>query len=179
MPKATLGLLFMLMICLGQLVAAAPTLPARMPTHFDSAGLANGFSTANSFVITMGLTETGLAILFLLIAAFLPAIPNSLINMPHKDYWLAPGQRKESLRYLGNWLAWMGTGTLALFACMTWLTVGAATSPTPRIDPSLLWLTLGTFLALTLGMTIHLYLRFRIPVTPKVTGTSLSPRSES
>jgi len=169
MQKATLALLLMLMICLGQLVVGAKALPARMPSHFDSAGVADGYSTARSFVITMGLTETGLSVLFLALAAFLPAIPKSLINLPHKDYWLTPERQEKSFRYMANWLGWMGSSTLALLFVITWLTFHAASSPTPHIAPSLLWLTLGGFVAITLGMTVHLYIRFRLPVSPQTT----------
>lgn len=66
-------------------------LPVRMMSHFDGAGRPNGFMPRADFLLEYALVSGGAVLLLLLV----PMIPLQLVNVPNRDYWLAPEHRGE------------------------------------------------------------------------------------
>lgn len=58
-----------------------------------------------------------MAALFIGIGKLLPRIPNSMINIPNREYWLAPERRAETMSANESVLVWIA-------ACTAWLMVG-------------------------------------------------------
>jgi uncharacterized membrane protein len=99
---------------LGELVYYYPALPAQVALHFDAAGRPDRWGSKQEL---LGWTLGGLA---LIVAALSPAVwlvavlPPSLINMPHRDYWLAPERAAETRRTLIDRMGWFVCATLLL-----------------------------------------------------------------
>lgn len=88
-----------------------PLLPDRMASHFGPDGQANGWMGKLGFALFylgMMAFQGGL---FAGIAAFLDKIPDSQINLPHKEYWLAPERRAATLRDFGQQMGRFGIAT--------------------------------------------------------------------
>ena len=45
-------------------------------------------------------------------------LPVSLINLPNKDYWLAPERRDATLAWIGGWSTMFGAATLLLMMAL-------------------------------------------------------------
>ena len=87
---------------------SAGRLPERVATHFDIAGRPNGWMSrdmATDFTLGVGLFLPALTISMM---ALTSRIPVSFVNIPNRDYWLAPERRRETgatLLRFGLWLS--------------------------------------------------------------------------
>jgi len=90
-------------------------LPALVATHFNAAGQVDGWMSRAYFLryelsFTVGTFAVFVALAFL--AAVLPA---GLVNLPHKDYWLAPERSADTRRRLAGMILAAGCGAEAFF----------------------------------------------------------------
>ncbi len=80
---------------------AYPELPERIASHFNGAGVPNGWMTKDQF-FTLNAFLVGMAVFTGLFPPFMIAkVDPSLINLPNKDYWLAPGSMLQPWHTFG------------------------------------------------------------------------------
>lgn len=65
----------------------------------------------------------GLPALMVGITWFSIASPKARINLPKKDYWLAPERRAETVEFLRSGILWFGTLLVAFLCYVHWLVV--------------------------------------------------------
>ena len=85
-------------------------LPESVATHFNGAVRPDGWmsrSDHQSFMLKFGLLFPLFVVVLCFATRFVPA---NLINVPHREYWLAPERRKETFDYLFRHSLW--------FACL-------------------------------------------------------------
>ena len=140
-----------------------PLLPESVPSHFGSEGKADGWMEKDAFLTFMGILGVSILGLFLVLARLLRHIPNSLINLPHRDYWLAPERRTETLERIGDMLAWFGVATLCFFLAILKMSFDAALMEDPRLDEGIMTALLVGYLGYTALWVVRLYARFRKP----------------
>jgi uncharacterized membrane protein len=128
--------LVFLLLLLAAVIQAAhyyPLLPESTPAHFNAAGKVNGWSRKSAVVsLNLGLCAA-LTVLFFWIESSLRRAPDGLLNLPHKDYWLAPARREASVRALGGILMAVGAGALGFFLWLFQLTYEAGLTASPRL----------------------------------------------
>lgn len=107
----SLGFVLLLFV---RLAHSLDALPERMATHFDLAGQANGFQERDGFVWTSALVSLSMLALFAALPLLLKLVPDRLINLPNKDYWLAPERRAETIARMTALSDWLGFATVAL-----------------------------------------------------------------
>lgn len=94
-------------------------LPEPMASHFDPSGQPDGWMSRPVFyAIHLGLLSL-VSLVPALISRALPRLPDSLIQVPRKAYWLAPERRAASVRFLQEELGWIAVaagGGLVLVA---------------------------------------------------------------
>jgi len=124
-----------------------PSLPERIATHFGVSGEANGWMGRQEFLLfQLGL----LAVLggaFFFLPRALAGMPARWINVPNRDYWLAPEHRPELDVLLTTSMGWMGVLVLGLMVSLLALTVKVNLSPSPRLPVSAAGPLLGLFVA--------------------------------
>jgi uncharacterized membrane protein len=156
-PLAALTICYLLFF--GYVAASYGELPARVASHFGLDGRANGWMSREACVaFSIGL------------ALFLPAIvvgmmggagkiPVSFINLPHRDYWLAPERRKAALAILLRYALWFASINVLFVTGLHWLIVQAnSLGPEPHLPLIGFTAVLGGFLAGT-GIWTLLLLR--------------------
>lgn len=106
LPLAVLAILYGGLTVLA--IVTYPRLPDRVATHFGADGTPNGWmSRSKHTAFTLGVT----AITTLICAGggyVMRFLSDSAVNIPHRDYWLAPERRRETydkLASLGLWIA--------------------------------------------------------------------------
>lgn len=106
----------------GMLLRAAqswPTLPARIPLHFDAQGLPDGFGPRASFLMLPAIAVALSGLLWLVSAATRAAASGSggLLNLPDKPRFLSldPAGRMRALEPTRLFLAWTRLLLVALF----------------------------------------------------------------
>lgn len=139
----------------------AASLPATVASHFAAAGNANGFMSHGQY---LGLTlafVVGLPALLVVGSHFAIGAPGARINLPNRDYWLAPERRDETVAFLRAAMARFGT-VLVVFLCYVhWLVVRANAVQPPRLSAGGIIGGLVAFVVFALLWTRWLLRRFR------------------
>ena len=139
-----------------------PQLPDVVASHFDGSGSPDGWSGRTTFIAIY------LAIVVLVIAIFdgLPRWSGQSgrlrWNLPHRDYWLAPERRAQTLAYFCQQMLIMGCAHLALAIYTIQLVIIANLSAGPRLGDSIFW-ALGLYFAFLVIWLLRLLLHFRKP----------------
>ncbi|HXG65862.1 MAG TPA: hypothetical protein VNO70_12215, partial [Blastocatellia bacterium] len=111
------------------------------------------------------------AILFfcVLFFGFFPSLlrrmPESLLNLPNKDYWLAAERREQTFSFLGEQMRWFGAATLMLTLLIIQLVINANLAPTQYLSARTAWLLLAAYLIYVGLWLIRFWMRFRKTAT--------------
>jgi len=137
-------------------------LPETVASHFNAAGKADGWSSRTTFTALYLFTVAIMALCFLLPMGLLPKIPDSMINMPRKDYWLAPERRDATFEVVREYMHWIGTATMLFLIYMFHETIQANLSGTNKLGH--FWWSLGAYTAIITVWCVLFYRHFlRVP----------------
>ena len=142
----------------------AEELPELAAVHFDAAGRANGFMTRTGCRDFMLASTLGVPLLIVIATTLLPrALPVSLINLPHRDYWLAPERAHDSLVFLSEQGLWFGCILVVFLAAVDGMLV-KANAVAPPAFPSALFIGMLILFFCAIGVwALRMMRRFRAP----------------
>lgn len=152
---------FLFLACLLMMSYYYPQMPQRMASHFAADGSANGWQSRDAFFVLMLLVTSTSAIVGFLAPRQIAAKSNARINLPHRDYWLAPERREQTMRYISATMAWFACGILFVLISGTFLALQANLAPVHRFNSEAMLVVLGGFLIGLLGLLVGLVRRFR------------------
>lgn len=156
----TVRFTFWLLLALAvvQILFYYPALPDDMASHFDGSGTADGWMSKQAFVI-FDLCMLALTALTFLV---LPKIrwPDRWINMPRKDYWLAPERRETTFRYIERQMLLIGCATMVLLLAVFQFSIEANLDGSETIPSTVTWWLVGGFVGLTMLWTARLVWHF-------------------
>ena len=158
-PMLAFAALALLLAC--EFAALWPRLPERLATHFALSGEPNDWATPAELARSAARLVAMCAVLFGL-APWLERLPDRVISLPRKDYWLAPERRSATLGAMRDWLRWLMVVAIAIVALVMTLIMHANLSGPPRLDLRAMLLLAG-ILAPILGMAAGILWRFRVP----------------
>jgi hypothetical protein len=116
--------------------ALAERLPDIAAVHFDARGAANGFTTRDACRRFMLLSTVGVPALIAAVTAALPRLlPPGMLNVPHREYWMAPARARDSVDFLSSRGIWFSCMLLTFLACVDWMVV-KANEARPALFPS-------------------------------------------
>jgi len=142
----------------------ADLLPDLVAVHFDAAGRANGFMTRAGCRDFMLLSTLGAPLLITIATALLPRlVPASLINIPHREYWLAPERARDSLVFLSEQGLWFGCIFVVFLAAVDAMLVKANAISPPEFPNRLFVVTLVLFFCAVGVWFVRMLSRFRRP----------------
>ena len=148
------------LLAMGDLAWHYGLLPERVASHFDNAGVPNGWMPKGAFVITTLFVMSFTAVLQSVLAGYLTRLPNEAINLPNKEYWLAPERRQETLAVFADHQMQLAAATQALLTIVFHLVYQANLSPQPQLSNTT-WLYLVLFGAFMVWWVTSLIGRFR------------------
>jgi uncharacterized membrane protein len=100
------------MVAIAQCVHDFPLLPGRLASHFAASGVPNGWMTkAQFFIIYAALILPAAAVEFW-VSHSIAKKPDARLNLPNKEYWLAPERRADTFAYFDSFFAWYGSAFL-------------------------------------------------------------------
>ncbi|MBL7076616.1 MAG: DUF1648 domain-containing protein [Kiritimatiellae bacterium] len=150
--------LLLCVACLAHGLYYYPRLPAEVAHHFGASGQPDAWGSKEHFLVVYLVTVAVMAATFLGLGLAMPKIPNSAINLPNKEYWLAPERRRQTLDYMLPRLLWLGSLTMVLlldiFHQSFQVHLGKATS-LPHV-----WYSMVAYLIATAVWCIAVYRRF-------------------
>lgn len=165
MRKSPLVLFLLLLAAAAALIfRLVKQLPELAAVHFDAAGRANGFMTRTGCREFMLASTLGVPLLIVIATALLPRVlPASMINIPHRDYWLAPGRAHDSLVFLSEQGLWFGSILLLFLAGVDAMLVKANAVSPPQFPNALLIAMLVCFFCALGVWAVRMLRRFRAP----------------
>ncbi|HEY6357832.1 MAG TPA: hypothetical protein VIX35_06285 [Vicinamibacterales bacterium] len=150
-----------------QTVAAAQAVPSprggMLASHFNAAGEPNGQQTISQFFTTYITIIVLEVVLFFGAPAALRYVPSEFINLPNRDYWLAPERREQTLADLNTRFNWLGVATVSLVLVVMQWVLTANLSGDPHLPGFAVWIPLGAYLAFSIWWIGRLAAAFRRP----------------
>jgi uncharacterized membrane protein len=159
MPRSVLVLL--LLVFIGQIVYYYPQLPEKVASHFNGYGQPDNWSSKQTFVLIMVVVATFATAFPFLITALIRSMPESLINLPNKNYWLAAERREKTLQTLGAQFELFSLVILALLIAINQLAIQANLTQQPLSMN--VWYILGAFLLFVIVWMIRFIRSLSIP----------------
>ena len=161
MNKRTSAIIVFLLLCVACVAHALyyyPRLPAQIAHHFDTSGQPDVWGSKIQFLIIYLATIAVIAATFLGFGLALSKIPNSLISLPNKEYWLTPERRQQTLGYLLPRFFWLGSLALLLILDIFHQTVLLHLGKATKL--SHFGLSIGIYLVITFAWCITIYKKF-------------------
>jgi len=158
--------LYMFLLLAGLLMMAYyyPQMPQRMASHFAGDGRPNGWQSREAFFVLMIVVSSASAVVCFLAPRQIAAKANARINLPNRDYWLAPERREATMRYISATMSWFGCGILFVLISGTFFALQANLVPDHRFNSDAMLVVLGGFLAGLLALLVGLVRHFqRVP----------------
>lgn len=137
-------------------------LPAIVPSHFDLQGNPDDTMKKSSFMVLMVAVHLHLTAIFGTISYLMPWTPDSMLNMPNKEYWLEPQRRDKTIREMQDSLLWIGTSTIVFMMSLFHLTSQVAIKKRATINPEFAWI-FGVYMAAIIGFVIWSFWKYRLP----------------
>lgn len=136
-------------------------LPERVATHFNFNGEPNGWMSRSAnqvFMLIFGLSFPLFIVFICWATRFMPA---AIINVPHREYWLAPERKRETSDYLLRLSLWFACLAVGFVTGIQYSILQANQQASPHLSPGVLWAVVGPFLAGTGIWALILVRHFR------------------
>jgi len=151
-------------LCVAHTVAVimtAQSLPDTVASHFDLSGAANGHMERSEYVVWMAAAGVLVSLLLFATTALVPRLPRSLVNIPHRDYWLSESMMPRTKAYLNLFALRVAVVTVLFLNVLNVLIIEANKNVPPRLDGVLLGISLSVFLFCMLTFVVWLIRYFR------------------
>lgn len=142
-------------------VSTGSTLPARVASHFGASGQADSFMSRDGYVAFMLVFVVGLPLVMTGFMALVFRSGSASMNLPNRDYWLAPERRAQLVALLTAHGMRFGAGLAVFLSCVHWLIVRANMQHPPQLDNDLMYVGLALFLLATVLWIAWLWFALR------------------
>lgn len=110
------GMIVLLVGAAAFVLITGSNLPPLVASHFGIGGAVDGFMSRNAYLGFMLIGVVAFPLLIVVPQRLVRTISPRLINVPNRDYWLAPQRIESTLDYLRNHAIWFAA-LLVLFMC--------------------------------------------------------------
>lgn len=141
-----------------------PELPEQVATHWDAGGEADDWMARGAFYRVFTIIALASVGAMVAVSFGVTALPPSLVNIPGKDYWLAPERRQATMAIVRIMLLEGTNGTVAFLLVVLWSILRANADGNGELPAMFFWALVAYFLAVIVW-TIALIVRFRRPRT--------------
>jgi uncharacterized membrane protein len=151
------------LVALLEAVYFYPLMPEKMAVHFNASGMADGWGGKQGFFAMFGIVFALLTVLIGGISQVIRLLPYTWINLPNKDYWLAPDRRKQTQDRIASQMLFIGCVTMLLLDGVMYLSFRANLLPKPAMPSDILWGMLAVFFVINIASIICIIRSFRLP----------------
>ena len=142
------------------LMASASWLPDRVACHFGLDGNADDWMGRVPYLLLIGAIPAVLALLFALVSRRIRTAGASFVNIPRRDYWLAPERRDRTAALIRDRLTWLLCLLSLFFGSLHVLTVAANRTSPPHLNMGALLVVVIVFLVAQMQWLFMLVMRF-------------------
>lgn len=151
----------------GFVAVTGQELPATVASRFDLSGQANTSMSRGGYLGFMVGLATALPGLMLLLGRALRGSNARLLNIPHREHWLAPERREQTAAYVTRHLDLLAAGVAIFIAVMHLLVVRANRTQPPELPTDLFLGAVAVFVLATGAWAAAFMRRFRKPPGPR------------
>lgn len=137
-------------------------LPQQVASHFGVSGEANGWMSRSSYLVFMAFFGMIFPMIPPLAGLLVGRLPASVINLPNKEYWLAPERRDATVAFLVSQLLRLAVLELGLVIVLHQLVIDANRQQPARMS-GVVWGVLAVFLVFMAGWVWSLIRHFKLP----------------
>ena len=161
-PAILLGLLYLGLVLWVSL--SMPLLPGRVATHFGMGGRPNGWVSRDGYRVFILLFGLGMPTFTTLLGFLTRFFPAWTVNVPNREYWLAPERRSATDAHVLRHCLWLACLEVAFVGGIHYLTILANNAVPVHMPNGTFLAILGVFLASVALWIVSLVGRFRKPV---------------
>lgn len=137
--------------------------PPEIPLHFGLDGSADRMGSRGRWAAELGLAGAAVTAVFVGLLRWLPRLPVTALNLPHKEYWARPENEDRVRRMVAEDLGRIGAVTLLMLAAVGVLTIEAAEQPGPSLGRDALVVVGGYVALVLLWSLLAVRRRYRVP----------------
>ena len=115
-------------------------------THFGSGFVVNGWEQRSSYLRFALSFSTGLPVIVAAIVGWLPPLFPRFVNLPHRDYWLAPERSAATFETIAVRAVLLGALLSVFMGGVHWLILQANAVVPPQLPSKPFWTMLIAFL---------------------------------
>lgn len=134
-------------------------LPGRVATHFGPTGAPNGWQTREEYVRFTLIFGAAVPAFILGTFEIIRRLNGWGLNIPNKNYWLAPERREETLGFVHRRGFWMASLMLFFLTSVHYSILAANAQPHASLPP-IFFVLVGAFLVATLVWSATLIRHF-------------------
>lgn len=138
-------------------------LPAMVVSRFGPGGVANGFMGKGTYEVFMLALVVGVPALVAFSTRLLRHMPPEFVNLPYRQYWLAPERRAATFESLSSLALGFAMALAVFLSFCHWLVVRAHATQPPELPGTWFFAGLGLFGAFMLSWIFVLFRRFGRP----------------
>jgi uncharacterized membrane protein len=158
------GIFFAIVLAtIAQCVHDFPLLPDRLASHFGASGIPNGWMTKAQFMLMYGVVLIPALAIEFWVSRQIANKPDARLNLPNKEYWLAPERRAETFAYFETFFAWYGCVFLFVLVYAMGLAMRANFDTPPRLPTGPIASDIAGFVLFNVGAVIAMLRRFSNP----------------
>ena len=120
--------------------------PENIASHFNAAGVPDGFMSQKSYLISMLVFVIGIPAVVVGGSSVALRSAQGSINIPNKNYWLAPARKQETIEFLNGHMAWFGSIFALFLSYVHWLLIKANSVQPAQLSKYHLFLGIGVLL---------------------------------
>ncbi len=155
---------FLILLALGlvQMAVYYPQLPETLAIHFNREGLANGWSSRETYFAI----QIGLLLVLSLMAAFAPLWslkPGMKFHLPNREYWLAAERKEATMAWVEDSYRKLFLLSMILMLVVSEQVMRANLSQPVHLDSRWFLVGLGIYFLIIGLWLIRLFRRFRKP----------------
>jgi hypothetical protein len=135
-----------------------PRLPDVVASHFSISGQPDAWSSKGFFIGIYIIAVVMNALIFLGITFGINKIPDSMLNLPHKVYWLSEERRQGTFDFFNQYFLWLGIATCLLLLDIFHQTFNVHLGNASSLQHP--WMSLGLYLLFSIGWCVGLFFKF-------------------
>lgn len=145
------------------ILVTGAALPGRVASHFAASGEPDSFMPRGAYLAVMCVCASALPLVMVFAQRRIARRSPQRLNLPNREYWLAPQRRDGTLQAIEWHMMGFGAGLSLLLAFAHWEVVQANLRTPPLLDSVRLLTGIGLFVLATAWWVYRLFARFRRP----------------
>jgi len=151
------------LMAIAQCIHDFPLLPDRMASHFAASGTPNGWMTKPQFFFVFAIVLLPALFVEFWLHRKIANTPEARLNLPNKEFWVAPERRAKTFAYFENFFAWYGCAFLFVVVSAMSLAMRANFDSPPRLPTGPIVSVLVGFALYNVVAIIAMFRRFSNP----------------